>query len=111
MDFFVENKWFVMVGIEVLFWVLAIAFGLVRYLFGRERLSLRVLALLVVNESFLVLLAVLDYRRSAEIATVLFMIYVLTYDRRDFKHVDANLKRKMSAWKREIPPRSAATSE
>ena len=82
MDFFVENKWFFMVGTEILFWVFTIAFGLIRYLFGRDRLSLVALALLFVNELCLVLLAVLDYRETGEIAafqiaTIAFIIYVL----------------------------------
>jgi hypothetical protein len=116
MDFFVENKWFFMVGTEILFWVFTIAFGLIRYLFGRDRLSLVALALLFVNELCLVLLAVLDYRETGEIAafqiaTIAFILYVLAYGRQDFKHVDGYLKRKLSAWKGESSPRSAAASE
>jgi hypothetical protein len=111
-DFFVEYKWFVMVAVEVLFWVLAIAFGLIRYLFGRERLSLVVLALLVINYSLLVPIAILDYLQSRDIelfqiATVAFIIYVLIYGKSHFKHFDAAMKRKVSQWKGETPPRSA----
>lgn len=116
MDFFVENKWFFMVGTEVLFWTFTIAFGLIRYLLGRERLSLVALALLCVNELCLVLLAVLDYVQSGEIAafqiaTIAFILYVLVYGRRDFKHMDGYLKRKMPAWKGDTSSRSAAASE
>ncbi len=113
MDFFVENKWLFMIIVEVLFWAFAIAFGLIRYLLGRERLSLVVLALLVVNYSLLVPLAILDYIQSGEIetfqvATIAFIIYVLIYGKRHFMHFDASLKRKVLEWKGESSPQSAA---
>ncbi len=112
MDFFVEYKWFVMVAVEVFFWVLAIAFGLIRYLFGRERLSLAVLALLIINYSLLVPIAILDYLQSRDIelfqiATIAFIIYVLIYGKTHFKHFDATMKRKVSRWKGETPARPA----
>lgn len=112
MEFFVEYKWFFMVTVEVLFWIFAIAFGLIRYLFGRERLSLVFLALLVINYSLLVPLAVLDYLQSREIelfqaATIAFIIYVLIYGRSHFRHFDASMKRKVSQWKGEPSARSA----
>lgn len=112
MDFFIEYKWLFMVIIEVLFWVLAVAFGLTRYLLGRERLSQIILVLLVVNYSLLVPLAVLDYMQTREIATfqiatIVFIIYVLIYGKRHFLQLDASLKRKVAAWKGEVPRQSA----
>lgn len=114
MDFFVEYKWFLMVAVEVLFWVFAIAFGLIRYLFGRDRLSLIPLALLVIDYSLLVPLAILDYIRSGEIetfqiVTIAFIIYVVIYGKRHVKHFDAYLKHKLSWWKEGTLPRSAAS--
>lgn len=116
MDVFVEYKWFVMVAVEVLFWVFAIAFGLTRYLFGRERLSLFVLALLIINYSLLVPIAILDYLQSREIelfqaATIAFIIYVLIYGKSHFRHFDASMKRRVSRWKGETPAQSAATPD
>lgn len=107
-DLLVEYKWWFLIGTEVLFWLFAIVFVLLRYWFERKRLSRVFLGLIlveeVVAELFILALGVLDLRESGQISTfqivsVAALIYAFTLGRRDIKRVDNYLKVKVRSWK------------
>ena len=109
MDFILEYKWFFLIGAEVSFWVLSVAFLLLRYLFDLNRASFIVLALIILDNLFIAGLGFLDYTRTGEFATYQFVavaiiVYGLTFGKRDFKRLDAYLKRKVMQRKGQARP-------
>ncbi len=108
MDFILEYKWFFLIGAEVSFWVLSFAFLLMRYLFDLNRASFVVLGLIIVDNLFIAGLGLLDYTRTGEFSTYQFVavaiiVYGITFGKRDFKRLDAYLKRKVMRWKHRAP--------
>lgn len=104
MDYLVEYKWFFLIGAEVSFWVLSVAFLLLRYLLNLDRASFVVLALIVLDNLFIAGLGLLDYLRTGEFATyqliaLAIIAYGLTFGKRDFKRLDGYMKRKVANWK------------
>ena len=59
-DLIFENKWLLLVGAEVSFWVLSCAFLVLRYLFDLRRASFVVLALIVLDNLLIAALGFLD---------------------------------------------------
>jgi hypothetical protein len=108
-----ENKWLFLIGAEVSFWVLSGAFLVLRYWFGSDRGSLVLLALIVVDNVFILALGALDYLRTGEFAAyqiviAAVLVYGLTFGKKDFKRLDAYLQRKVMAWKWRTPPPAAS---
>lgn len=104
MSLLAEYKWHILITAEVLFWVFSISFLIVRYWFQLNRLSLIFLVLFIVNDLFILSLAVLDYMRTGEFSNyqliiAAILIYALTYGKKDFKKLDAYLKGKVKQWK------------
>lgn len=104
MDYILEYKWFFLIGAEVSFWVLSFAFLLLRYMLDLDRASFVVLALIVVDNLFIAGLGVVDYLRTGEFAAyqliaLAIIVYCLTLGKRDFKRLDAYMKRKVASWK------------
>lgn len=100
MDFVLDNKWFFLVGAEVSFWVLAVAFLVLRYLFDLNRASFVVLALIILDNALIAGLGFLDYQRTGEFApyqlvAAAIVVYGFTYGKKDFRRLDAYLKRKL----------------
>jgi hypothetical protein len=116
MDFILEYKWFFLIGAEVSFWVLSFAFLVLRYLFDLNRASFVVLGLIVLDNLFIAGLGLLDYARTGEFSTYQFVavaiiVYGLTFGKRDFKRLDAYLKRKVMRWKHRAPLPEASPRE
>ena len=116
MDFILEYKWSFLIGAEVSFWVLSFAFLALRYLFDLDRASFVVLGLIVVDNLFIAGLGLLDYTRTGEFSTYQFVavaivVYGLTFGKRDFKRLDAYLKRKVMRWKHRATPPEASPQE
>ena len=98
MDFILDYKWFFLITAEVVFWVCAIAFLLLRYWFQLKKLSLFVLIIFIVNDLWIALLAYFDYQRTGEfsiyqIIIVIIIVYAMTFGKSDFKKLDAFIKR------------------
>lgn len=109
MEYLVEYKWFFLIGAEISFWVLSVAFLLLRYLLDLDRASFVVLALIVLDNLFIAGLGFPDYLRTGEFATyqlvaLAIIVYGLTYGKRDFKRLDRFMKRKVAGWKGEALP-------
>lgn len=108
MDFLLEYKWFFLLGAEVSFWVLSVAFLLLRYLLDLDRASFVVLALIVLDNLFIAGLGFLDYLRTGEFAAyqlvaLAIIAYGLTFGKRDFRRLDRYMKRKVAGWRGEAP--------
>ncbi|PTM58833.1 hypothetical protein [Desmospora activa] len=104
MSLLAEYKWYILIAAEVLFWVFSISFVIVRYWFQLHRLSLIFLILFIVNDLFILSLAILDYMQTGEFSNyqliiAIILIYALTYGKKDFKKLDAYLKEKVEKWK------------
>jgi len=96
-----ELKWMLAVGAEATFWVLFVAFLLLRYRFGRDGASMAVLALIVADHLVFVALGVWDYAETGRVSTftlvvVGLLLYALTLGRRDMRRVDAWAKRRFT---------------
>ncbi|MEK5080086.1 hypothetical protein MKX73_14245 [Solibacillus sp. FSL W7-1436] len=98
MDFILDYKWFFLITAEVVFWVCAIAFLLLRYWFQLNKLSLLVFIIFILNDLWIALLAYFDYQRTGEfsiyqIIIVIVIVYAMTFGKSDFKKLDAFIKR------------------
>lgn len=113
MDLLMEYKWVLLVGAEVSFWLLSGSFLVLRYWAGLDRLSLVFLLLIVVDNLIILGLGVLDYLYTGVFATYQFaiiavLLYGVTFGKRDFKRLDAYLKRRITKRKQRVgePPTS-----
>ena len=100
MDLLMEYKWALLVGAEASFWLLSGVFLVLRYWAGLDRLSVVFLVLIVADNLVILGLGVLDYLYTGEFATYQFaiaavLLYGVTLGKRDFKRLDAYLKRKI----------------
>jgi len=100
MDFLMDYKWVLLVGAETTFWLLSVAFLVLRYLAGLDRLSIVFLILIVVDNLVILGLGVLDYLftgqfEAYQITILIVLLYGITFGKRDFKRLDAYLKRKI----------------
>jgi hypothetical protein len=96
-----ELKWILAVGFEAAFWVLFLAFLLLRYRFGRDGASVAVLIAIVVDHVGLLGLAVWDFAATGHISAYSLvvlgiLVYALTLGRRDMVRVDAWAKRRFT---------------
>lgn len=103
-DFVLQYRWFFLVGLEVLFWVSAAGFFLLRYWFDLNRLSLLFLLLLIADNLGYLVLAVLDYTQTGVVSSFQWAIggllaYSLTWGKRDFQRLDRYVKGKVARWK------------
>lgn len=99
-----ENKWGFLIGAEVSFWVLSVVFLVLRYWFGSDRGSLVLLALIVIDNLFILALGVLDYLSTGvfaayQLVIAAVLIYGLTFGKGDMKRLDAYLKKRVARWK------------
>lgn len=116
MDFLLEYKWVLLVGAETSFWVLSGVFLVLRYWVGLNRASVVFLVLIVVDNIAILGLGVLDYLRTGEfasyqIAIAAVLIYGVTFGKRDFKRLDAYLKRKVTERKNRVQSTTAPVRE
>ena len=100
MEFLLDHKWVFLVGAEASFWVLSGIFLVLRYWLGLDRVSFVFLALIVLDNLFILGLGVLDFLRTGEfavyqIAIAAVLVYGVTFGKKDFKRLDAYLKRKV----------------
>ncbi len=108
-DFLMQYKWFLLVGAEVVFWVLAGSFLVLRYWLGLRGAGAAVLGLMLLNELLVVVLGLLDYQRTGEFAgyqivVLAFIVYALTFGKEDFRRLDGRIERMVLAWKGQAPP-------
>ena len=101
MDFVLDHKWFFLVAGEIIFWVCAIGFLLVRYWLKQDKMSMFLFIIFIINDLWIALLAFMDYQRTGEVSTyqiivIGFITYAMTLGKSDFKKLDHFIKRKVA---------------
>lgn len=109
MDFIIQYKWLFAVIGEIIFFVFAGSFFIMRYWLRQMRASYVFVILLILNELFLALLAVYDYIQTGklsafQIVTGIFYIYLIFDGKKEFEKLDHYFKRKVASWKGETGP-------
>ena len=90
-----------LLGAETSFWLLSVVFLVLRYLAGFDRASIVFLVLIVLDNLVILGLGIMDYLLTGEFETyqitiVIVLLYGVTFGKRDFKRLDAYLKRKIT---------------
>lgn len=109
MDFLMQYKWLLVIIGEILFFVFAGAFFIIRYWFNKTVVGYVFVILLILNELFLALLAIYDYIQtgklsSFQIITAIFYIYLIFEGKKEFGRLDHYFKKKVATWKGETGP-------
>ena len=96
-----DYKWVLLVGAEISFWLLSVVFLVLRYWAGFDRASIVFLVLIVVDNLVILGLGAVDYLLTGEFETyqitiLIVLLYGVTFGKRDFKRLDAYLKRKIT---------------
>ena len=82
-----------LIGAEIVFWLSAIGFFLLRYGFRLKKASFIMGIVLLVNEVFILTLGVVDYYQTGkfsnfQIITVIILLYAVFYGKKDLKKLD-----------------------
>lgn len=106
MEFILDYKWFFLITAEIIFWVCAIAFLILRYWYKFNRLSKFIITIFIINDLWIAFLAYSDYQRTGEfsvyqIIIVIFIVYAMTFGKTDFKKLDFFIKRQVAKYKGE----------
>lgn len=101
MDIILEHKWFFLIAAEIIFWVCAIAFLLLRYWYKLDKLSKLVFGIFIINDLWIALLAFIDYQRTGEfsiyqILIIIMIVYAMTLGKTDINKLDVFIKRKVA---------------
>ncbi|TCS92388.1 hypothetical protein [Hazenella coriacea] len=98
MEFIADNKWWLLVTAEVIFWISLVVFFVVRYWFRNEGVSRKLFIITILNEIFIAFLAIVDYMETGQFSrfqglVILILIYGFTYGKKDFARLDLFIKR------------------
>ena len=79
-----------LIGAEIVFWLSAIGFFLLRYGFRLKKASFIMGIVLLINEVFILTLGVVDYYQTGkfsnfQIITVIILLYAVFYGKKDLK--------------------------
>ncbi|CAH0343964.1 hypothetical protein [Bacillus sp. CECT 9360] len=107
-ELILQYKWtFFIIG-EIVFWGSITGFVLLRYLFGLDKLSKYFIYIWLLSDLWLLFIGILDYTHTGKFDTfqmiiIVFLIYALTFGKKDFKRLDRFIKRNVRKWKGEEP--------
>lgn len=109
MSIFIEYRWLFLIGAEIVFWVSAISFFLLRYGFRLRKSSFVAGIVLLLNEVFILTLGVIDYYETGkfsnfQIIVVLILLYAIFYGKKDLKKLDIRVQRMVAKWRNEPLP-------
>lgn len=109
MDFIVDNKWWLLVTAEVIFWISLVIFFVMRYWFRNKKISGKILIITILNELFIAFLAIMDYMETGQFSRfqgviILIIIYGFTYGKEDFARLDLFIQRYVTKWRGENDP-------
>lgn len=104
MNFLLTFQWEIFISAEILSFVSLILFGIVRYFFGKRKMSLIFLLLFFVLLILEATLALVIYQETGEISTfqiviMIFILYACTFGINDLKKLDRWMKKKISHWR------------
>ncbi|KEK25366.1 hypothetical protein [Bacillus gaemokensis] len=109
MNILAEYRWYFLIGAEIVFWVSAIGFFLMRYGFRLRKASFIMGIVLLFNEVFILALGVIDYYQTGtfsnfQIITVVILLYALFYGKKDLKKLDIWVQKLVAKWRKEPLP-------
>ncbi|WP_026907188.1 hypothetical protein [Paucisalibacillus globulus] len=104
MDFLVEYQWELFIFAEVMSLVALLLFGVVRYFFGKRKLSFIFIFLFLLLLLMEAVLALVIYQETSEISTfqiviIVFLVYACTFGISDFKKLDRWMRLKIGDWR------------
>lgn len=111
-EFVQRYLWELFIITEIIFWLCIILFLLIRYVLGRQRISVWILPIFILSVVIDIYLGWVDYKVTGEFSifqfiVVIFIIYAVTSGLSDFKRLDAYIQRKIAKWKGEPEPELA----
>lgn len=109
MSLLAEYRWYFLIGAEVVFWVSAIGFFLLRYGFRLRKASFVMGIVLLLNEVFILTLGVIDYYQTGkfsnfQIITLVILLYAFFYGKKDLKKLDIHVQKLVAKWRNEPMP-------
>ncbi|WP_459501825.1 hypothetical protein [Bacillus sp. C1] len=109
MSILAEYRWYFLIGAEIVFWVSAIGFFLLRYGLRLQKASFIAGIVLLFNEVFILALGAIDYYQTGtfsnfQIITVIILLYALLYGKKDLKKLDVWVQRRVAKWRNEPMP-------
>lgn len=104
MDLVLNYQWEIFILVEVLSLVSILLFGVVRYIFSKQNLSMFFLLLFLGLLILEAALAIFIYRETGEITTfqiiiTIFILYACTFGISDFKKLDRWMRIKIGNWR------------
>ena len=109
MSILAEYRWYFLIGAEIVFWISAIGFFLLRYGFRLRKASFIAGIVLLLNEVFILALGVMDYYETGkfsnfQIITIVILLYALFYGKKDLKKLDVWVQKLVAKWRNEPMP-------
>ncbi|KAA0774296.1 hypothetical protein DT250_07920 [Bacillus sp. AR2-1] len=109
MSILAEYRWYFLIGAEIVFWLSASGFFLLRYGFRLKKASFIMGIVLLVNEVFILTLGVVDYYQTGkfsnfQIITVIILLYAVFYGKKDLKKLDMFAQKLVAKWRNEPAP-------
>ncbi|PFA17553.1 hypothetical protein [Bacillus cereus] len=109
MSILAEYRWYFLIGAEIVFWLSAIGFFLLRYGFRLKKASIIMGIVLLINEVFILTLGVVDYYQTGkfsnfQIITVIILLYAVFYEKKDLKKLDIYVQKLVARWRNEPAP-------
>lgn len=106
MSILTEYRWYFLIGAEIVFWVSAIGFFLLRYGLRFKKASFIIGIVLLLNEVFILALGAIDYYQTGkfsnfQIITVVILLYALFYGKKDLKKLDIRMQKLVAKWRNE----------
>jgi hypothetical protein len=96
-----DIKWILAIGLEASFWIMLVAFLVLRYRFGMEGVTRFFVIGVVLDTLGFVALGVWDFARTGEVSAYTLLIvglvvYALTLGKKDVKRLDAWMSRNLT---------------
>lgn len=106
MEFLLNNKWMFLILAEIIFWICAMAFLVLRYWFKLNKLSKLVVIIFIINDLWIAFLAFIDYQKTGKFSgyqmiIVGIIVYAMTLGKSDFKKLDYFVKKRVAQMKGE----------
>ncbi|MGI2732998.1 hypothetical protein [Bacillus cytotoxicus] len=116
MSILTEYRWYFLIGAEIVFWISAVGFFILRYGFRLRKASFIVGIVLLLNELFILALGVLDYYQTGkfsnfQLITMIILIYALLYGKKDLRKLDIWVQKRIAKWRNEPVPYIEEPSE
>ncbi|GGE81556.1 hypothetical protein [Priestia taiwanensis] len=109
MDILVDYRWYFLIGAEIIFWISIIGFFALRYMFQLKKASFIAGIVLLINELFILTLAVIDYVETGTISQfqmviALILLYAIIYGKKDLRKLDFFVQKRVAKQRGQEPP-------